>query len=106
MPRTITEPRLIGNRVLVKPIENQEKTPGGVIIPDISKGKPTKGEVIAVGSGRPLDNGERMPVEMRENDIVDYKAYAGTHVDLDGEDFVVLDETDVLIVLGAKEDED
>ena len=91
--------RPLGDRVLVKRVEEEEKTKGGIIIPDTAKEKPQKGKVIAVGTGRVLENGQRVPLEVKEGDIVVFAKYGGTEIEIDGEEYVILSERDLLAVL-------
>jgi chaperonin GroES len=91
--------RPVGDRVVVKPAAKEEVTKSGIVIPDTAKEKPQEGEVIAVGSGKLLDNGDRVPLELKVGDRVLYAKYGGTEFKLDGEEFLVLRESDVLAVL-------
>jgi len=91
--------RPLGDRVVIKPMEAEETTKGGIILPDTAKEKPQKGKVLAVGSGRILDNGTRVPVDVREGDTVIFSQYGGTEIKLDGEDYLVVSERDILAVL-------
>ncbi len=91
--------RPLGDRVVIKPMEADETTKGGIIHPDTAKEKPQKGKVLAVGSGRILDNGTRVPVDVREGDTVIFSKYGGTEIKLDGEDYLVVSERDILAVL-------
>ncbi len=89
------------DRVVVKPIEEkEEKTPSGIIIPDTAKEKPSEGEVIAVGEGRLLENGQVVPLKVKVGDRVVYSQYAGNEFVLDGEDVIILREDDILAILG------
>ena len=74
-------------------------TPGGIVLPDASKDKPARGRVVAVGSGKLLDDGSRVAMEVADGDTVVFSTYGGTDVDIDGETFVVLRESDVLFVI-------
>ena len=87
------------DRVIVKQTEAEEKTKSGIYLPDAAKEKPTKGKVISVGPGKLDDNGKRMEIGLRAGDTVYYGKYTGTDVEVDGEKFVILRETDVLGVL-------
>ena len=80
--KTVIKP--LGDRVVVKRIEEEPKTKGGIVLPDTAKEKPQKGKVIAVGTGRVLENGQRVPLEVKEGDIVDLAKYGGTETELDG----------------------
>ncbi len=91
--------RPLGERVVVKPLPMEEVTKGGIVLPDTAKEKPQKGEVTAVGSGRLLDNGQRIPIDLKVGDKVLYSKYAGNEVKLDGEEYLILREGDILGVL-------
>ncbi|MBQ4469226.1 MAG: co-chaperone GroES, partial [Synergistaceae bacterium] len=82
-----------------KVLEREEKTKGGLFLPDTAKEKPTEGEVVAVGTGKILDNGQKQPVELKVGDRIIFSKYAGTEVKLDGEDFVIFSERDVLAII-------
>ncbi len=92
--------RPVGDRVVVKPAAKEEVTKSGIVIPDTAKEKPQEGTVIAVGSGRLLDNGDRAPVDVREGDRVLFAKYGGTEFKLDGEEYLVLKENDILAIIG------
>ena len=94
--------RPLNDRVLVKRLEEEEKTKGGIIIPDSAKEKPAEGEVVAVGPGRLDDKGKRVPVELKAGDRVLFSKYGGTDVKLDGEDYLIMREDDILGVLVKK----
>jgi chaperonin GroES len=94
--------RPLQDRILIQRVEEEEKTAGGIIIPDSAKEKPQEGRVIAVGKGKVLDNGEIAPLEVAEGDRVLFGKYAGTDVTLDGEDYVILREDDVLAIHKTK----
>jgi chaperonin GroES len=85
----------LGDRLLVKPLEEEETTASGLVIPDTAKEKPQKGKVLAVGDGK-LEDGERIPLDVAEGDEVLYSKYGGTDITVDGEDLLVLRESDVL----------
>lgn len=89
----------LADRVIVKQSEAEEKTKSGIVLPDSAKEKPTKGKVIAVGPGKLDDKGERMELSVRSGDVVFYGKYSGTEVEVDGEKFVILRESDLLGVL-------
>ena len=91
--------RPVGDRVVVKPAAKEEVTKSGIVIPDTAKEKPQEGVVIAVGTGKLLDNGDRVPLELKEGDRVLYAKYGGTEFKLDGEEYLVLRESDVLAIL-------
>jgi Co-chaperonin GroES (HSP10) len=89
----------LGDRVVVKPIEQEERTKGGIVLPDTAKEKPQEGEVLAVGSGRLLENGQRVPLEVKVGDRVVFAKYGGTEVKIDGEEYIILRESDILAIL-------
>jgi chaperonin GroES len=91
--------RPLADRVIVRQNEAEEKTKTGIVLPDTAKEKPTKGKVIAVGPGKLDDNGKRMEIGVRAGDTVYYGKYSGTDVEVDGQKFVILRETDILGVL-------
>lgn len=91
--------RPVGDRVVVKPAQREEVTRGGIVIPDTAKEKPQEGTVIAVGSGKLSDKGDRIPLEVREGDRVLFAKYGGTEFKLEGDDLLVLRESDILAVL-------
>jgi len=91
--------RPLGDRVLVKRIDSEEKTKGGIIIPDSAKEKPLEGEVVAVGPGRVYDNGQAKPMSVKVSDRVLFAKYAETEVKLEGQSFLLLREDDILGVL-------
>ncbi|HEY7356091.1 MAG TPA: co-chaperone GroES [Ktedonobacterales bacterium] len=91
--------RPVGDRVVVKPSAKEEVTRSGIVIPDTAKEKPQEGEIIAVGSGKLLDSGDRQPLEVKVGDRVLYAKYGGTEFKLDGEDYLVMKESDILAIL-------
>ena len=88
------------DRLLVKRIESETKSAGGIIIPDNAQEKPTQAEVVAVGGGKKLSNGEVSPLEVKVGDKVVFSSYAGSALKIDGDEYLVLKEDDVLGVLG------
>ena len=90
--------RPLHDRVLIERIE-EEITSGGIVIPDNAKEKPSRGKIIAVGKGRRLDNGEVVPMDVKEGDVVLFGKYAGTEVKVDGKDVVVMREDDIVGVV-------
>lgn len=90
--------RPLGDKVVVKPSEAEEKSAGGIILPDAAKQKPQEGKVIAVGSGRLLDNGERNKLTVQVGDLVVYSKYGGTEFKLDGDTVVILDEDQIYAI--------
>jgi len=91
--------RPLGDRIVVKTIEEEERTQGGIYLPDTAKEKPQQGEVIAVGPGRVLENGQRVELEVKVGDRVIFAKYGGTEVKLEGEEYLILRESDVLDVV-------
>jgi len=89
----------LGDKLVVKPINAEQKLPSGIVIPDTAKEKPQQGEVLAVGSGRVLDNGTRVPMEIQVGDKVLYSKYGGTEVKLDDVEYLILNERDVHAIL-------
>ena len=89
----------LGDRLIVRAIEEEEKTASGLVLPDTAKEKPQKGEVIAVGDGARNDKGERVALDVSTGDTVLYSKYGGTDIIFDGEDLLVLRESDVLAVV-------
>ena len=94
--------RPLQDRVLLQRIEEEEKTAGGIIIPDTAKEKPQEGLVIATGKGKVADDGSVTPLDVAEGDKVLFSKYAGNDVTLDGEDYVILREDDILAVVGSR----
>ncbi len=89
----------LADRIVVKPLDPQEKTKSGLILPDTAKEKPQEGKVIAVGTGRFLDDGSVKALEVKNGDRVLYGKYSGTEVSLEGKDYLILREEDVLAVV-------
>jgi chaperonin GroES len=93
--------RPLNDRILVKRLEGEAKTAGGIIIPDSAKEKPAEGEIVAVGPGKLNDNAERVALDVAVGDRVLFSKYGGTEVKLDGEDFLIMREDDILGVIQA-----
>ena len=89
----------LGDRVLIKALEREEKTKSGIVLPDTAKEKPQEGRVIAVGSGKMLDNGTKVALEVQVGQKVIFSKYAGTEVKLDGEEMMILNERDILAII-------
>jgi len=89
----------LADRIVIKPAVAEEKTKGGIILPDTAKEKPVVGEVVAIGTGRVLDNGTRQPLEVKVGDKVLYGKYSGTEVTLDGEEYMIMRESDLFAIL-------
>lgn len=98
----MTSIRPLHDRVIVRRVDADEKTSGGIIIPDTAKEKPAKGEVIAVGPGGRDDSGRVVPMEVRVGDVVLFGKWGGTEIKMDGEDLLVLKETDIIGIIDGK----
>jgi chaperonin GroES len=92
--------RPLHDRVLVKPLESDTKTAGGIIIPDTAQEKPQEGKVIAAGSGKRGDDGSVTPMDVKKGDRVIYGKWSGTEVKIDGEDLMIMNESDIMGVIG------
>src|SRR6478736_2476401 len=92
--------RPLHDRVLVRRIEAEEKTAGGIIIPDSAKEKPSEGEIVAVGSGTRADDGKVTPLDVKAGDRVLFGKWSGTEVKLDGEDLLIMKESDIMGIVG------
>jgi len=92
--------RPLHDRVVIKRLEEEQKTSGGIVIPDTAAEKPQRGEVVAVGNGKPLDNGEVRKMELKVGDKVMFGKFSGTEIKVDGDEVVVMREDDILAVLG------
>jgi chaperonin GroES len=99
MTVTATKIRPLGDRVVVKPIQKEEVTKSGIVLPDTAKEKPQRGQVVAVGPGRLTDDGKRLPMEVKVGDEVLFAKYAGTELKIDDEEYLILSEKDILAVL-------
>jgi len=89
----------LGDRVLIKVLEAEEKTKGGIVLPDTAKEKPQQGEVVAVGKGRPTDAGKVTPLEVKPKDKILFGKYSGTEITVDSEEYLILKEEDILAVV-------
>ena len=96
---TATKLKPLGDKVVVRPTQREETTKSGIVLPDTAKEKPQEGVVVAIGTGRVLDNGERLKLEVQEGQKALYAKYAGTEVKLDNEEYLILSEKDILAVL-------
>ena len=90
----------LNDRVLVKRLESEEKTAGGLYIPDTAKEKPSRGKVVAAGPGKLADDGKRTALAVKAGDFVLFNKYAGTEISLDGEEHLVMREDDILAIIG------
>lgn len=90
----------LGDRIIIELVEAEEKTLSGIVLPDSAQEKPQEGKVIAVGTGRVLENGQRVELEVSEGDRVIFAKYSGTDVKYEGTEYLILRETDVLAIIG------
>ena len=90
----------LGDRIVVQREESQEKTSGGIFLPDSAKDRPTRGKVVSVGDGRVLENGNRAELQVKIGDIVLFTSYAGENIEVDGEEYLLMNEGEVLAILG------
>lgn len=89
----------IGEKILIKRVESEAKSRGGIVLPDTAKEKPKEGKIIALGDGRLLKNGERAKFQMKKGDRVIFASYGGTEVKIDGEEYLLMSEDDILAVI-------
>ncbi len=89
----------LGNRVVVEPVEQDEVTAGGIVLPETAKEKPQKGKVLSVGPGERDDNGKYIPMDVKAGDMVLYAKYSGTEIKLDGKKLLILRESDLLAIV-------
>jgi len=89
----------LSDKVIVQKLEPEEKTSGGILLPDSTKEKPQEGKVIAVGPGATDDKGQRKPIDVKDGDFVLFAKYSGTEVKLDGEEYLILSERDILAIV-------
>jgi chaperonin GroES len=91
--------RPLGDKVLVERVEAESKTAGGIVLPDTAKEKPQRGKVISVGEGKMLENGTRKEVQVKKGDLVLFTSYAGTEIKVDGKEYLIMDESDIMAVI-------
>jgi chaperonin GroES len=91
--------RPLHDRVILKRVEEEEKTKGGIIIPDTAKEKPVEGKVVAVGAGKVLEDGKRIPLQVKAGDRVLFGKYSGTEIKIDGEEHLIMREDDVIAIV-------
>ena len=91
--------RPLGDKILVKRVEAESKTKSGIVLPDSAKEKPKRGKILAVGTGKRLDNGDLAPLSVKKGDEVIFTSYAGTEIKLDGEEVMIMSEDDVLAIV-------
>ena len=89
----------LGDNVVIQPLESEDRTPGGIVLPDTAKEKSTKGEVVAVGSGRVLPNGRVVALAVKAGDTVIYSKYAGSEVKVDGKELKIVQESEILAIV-------
>lgn len=89
----------LGDKILLKRLQAEEKTKGGIVLPETAKEKPKEGKVVALGEGKLLENGKRASFTVKENDRVLFTSYAGTEVKVDGEEYLILSEDEVLAII-------
>lgn len=92
--------RPLGDKVIVQRVDAEEKTAGGILLPDSAKEKPKRGVVLAIGTGRLLDDGTRSEMQVKKNDEVMFTSYAGTEIKMNGDDYMIMDESDILGIVG------
>jgi len=92
--------RPLGDRIIIELIEAEEKTASGIVLPDSAKEKPQEGKIVAIGTGRVLENGTRVELDVKEGDRIIFSKYSGTEVKYDNNDYLILRESDVLAVIG------
>jgi chaperonin GroES len=89
----------LGDKVVIKPLDQEEKTKSGIVLPDTAKEKPQQGEIIAVGTGRTLENGQKVPLEVKVGDKVIFSKYAGTEIKIEGQEVLILSERDIHAII-------
>ena len=89
----------LGDRILIKPSESEDKTKGGIIVPDTAKEKSQEGTVVAVGEGKMLEDGKVVPIKVKKGDKVIYAKYSGTEIEINGQDHLILRDEDVLAIV-------
>jgi len=91
--------RPLADKVLVERIEAESKTAGGIVLPDTAKEKPQRGKIIGVGEGKVLDDGTRRQMQVKKGDLVLFTSYAGSEIKVDGKEYVIMDESDIMAVI-------
>ena len=94
--------RPLGDRVLVKPLDKEKQERGGLIIPDTAKEKPQEGEIVAAGKGKTTDEGKLIPIEVKVGEKILYGKYSGTEIKIDGDDYLIMHQEDILGILDVK----
>jgi chaperonin GroES len=90
----------LGDRVIIQVLESEEKTPGGIVLPDSAKEKPQEGKVISVGTGKTLENGKLVPLEVKAGDKIIFGKYSGDEIKVSGQDYLIVRESDILGIVG------
>jgi chaperonin GroES len=90
----------LGDRVVIAPSEGQDKTKGGIVLPDTAKEKPQEGKIVAVGTGKKTEDGKTIPLSVKVGDKVLYGKYSGTEITVDGEEYLIVKEEDILAIVG------
>ena len=91
--------RPLADKVLVQRVEAENKTAGGIVLPDTAKEKPQRGKVVSIGEGKILDDGNRQPMQVKKGDMVLFTSYAGTEIKIDGKEYLIMNESDIMAVL-------
>jgi chaperonin GroES len=91
--------RPLADKVLVQRLEAENKTAGGIVLPDSAKEKPQRGKIVSVGEGKLLDDGKRKKMQVKKGDVVLFTSYAGTDVKIDGKDYLIMDESDIMAAI-------
>ena len=91
--------RPLADKVLVQRVEAEAKTAGGIVLPDTAKEKPQRGKVISVGAGKLLDDGSRGKMQIKKGDMVLFTSYAGTEIKIDGKEYLIMDESDIMAII-------
>ncbi len=91
--------RPLADKVLVERVEAESKTAGGIVLPDTAKEKPQRGKVVSVGEGKMLEDGTRREVQVKKGDLVLFTSYAGTEIKVDGKEYLIMDESDIMAVI-------
>ncbi len=90
----------LGDRVVIEPSESQQKTKGGILLPDTAKEKPQEGKIVAVGTGKKTDDGKTIALNVKVGDLVLYGKYSGTEITVDGKEYLIVKEEDILAIIG------
>jgi chaperonin GroES len=91
--------RPLADKVLVERVEAENKTAGGIVLPDTAKEKPQRGKIISVGEGKILDDGTKKEIQIKKGDLVLFTSYAGTEIKIDGKEYLIMDESDIMAVI-------